>query len=294
MTAINATGVVVIRLTVDAGGQVFDPQVVGYGISGADPAKKYRWAQSDPLPAVETVFPGEPAWQAAVGAMNRAALGAARQFRYEPPSAPMPRVYAAVMVPSLDGFVLMSPNQIGLPRTDPAELAATGGPGIGAVASADSPFTVDSDLKARGAQAGSPGRSAGSQQAPGGAPGPTAAGIAAGTSSPTIAVAPPLPPPPPLTTPIRVGGNIPPPKKIKDVKPAYPAIAESSRVQGVVIIEVTIGEAGKVVDARVLRSIPLLDGAAIEAVMQWEFTPTLLNGQPVAIVMSVTVNFTLN
>ena len=46
--------------------------------------------------------------------------------------------------------------------------------------------------------------------------------------------------------------------------------------------------------ARVLRSIPLLDNAALDAVKQWEFTPTLLNGQPTAIIMSVTVNFTLN
>ena len=91
-----------------------------------------------------------------------------------------------------------------------------------------------------------------------------------------------------------MGGNIPPPKKIKDVKPVYPAIAQSARVQGIVIIETTIGETGKVVDARVLRSIPLLDGAALAAVMQWEFTPTLLNGEPTAIIMSVTVNFTLD
>ena len=82
--------------------------------------------------------------------------------------------------------------------------------------------------------------------------------------------------------------------KTKDVKPVYPPIAQSARVQGIVIVEVVISPTGKVVDARVLRSIPLLDGAALDAVKQWEFTPTLLNGQPTAIVMSVTVNFTLD
>jgi protein TonB len=64
-------------------------------------------------------------------------------------------------------------------------------------------------------------------------------------------------------------------------------------VQGVVILEARIGIDGKVTNARVLRSIPLLDQAAIDAVMQWEFTPTLLNGQPVAIIMTTTVQFTL-
>jgi protein TonB len=67
----------------------------------------------------------------------------------------------------------------------------------------------------------------------------------------------------------------------------------SSRVQGVVIMEIVIGADGKVAEAHVLRSIPLLDQAAIDAVMQWEFTPTLLNGQPVPIIMTATVQFTL-
>jgi len=65
-------------------------------------------------------------------------------------------------------------------------------------------------------------------------------------------------------------------------------------VQGVVIIEATIGPGGKVTDTRVLRSIPLLDQAAIDAVKQWEFTPTTLNGQPVPVIMTVTVQFTLS
>jgi protein TonB len=90
-----------------------------------------------------------------------------------------------------------------------------------------------------------------------------------------------------------VGGNIKPPTKIRDVKPLYPAIAQSARVQGIVIIEATIGQNGLVQEAKVLRSIPLLDQAALDAVRQWQFTPTTLNGVPVPVVMTVTVNFTL-
>src|SRR6266853_1692466 len=105
--------------------------------------------------------------------------------------------------------------------------------------------------------------------------------------------APPPPPPPPPPAPVRVGGNIKQPTKVKDVKPVYPAIAQSARVQGVVIIEATIGPNGAVQEAKVLRSIPLLDAAALDAVRQWQFTPTLLNGVPVPVIMTVTVNFTL-
>jgi protein TonB len=108
----------------------------------------------------------------------------------------------------------------------------------------------------------------------------------------------PIEAPPPLVQPavmkpVRPGGDITAPRRIKDVAPVYPAIAQSARVQGDVIIEATIGVDGKVQDARVLRSVPLLDQAAVTAVRGWEYTPTLLNGQPVAIIMTVTVRFQL-
>jgi TonB family protein len=94
------------------------------------------------------------------------------------------------------------------------------------------------------------------------------------------------------TAAIRIGGQIKPPTKIKDVKPVYPAIARSARVAGVVTVEATIGPDGKVIDATVVKSIPLLDQAALDAVQQWEYTPTLLNGVPVPVVVTVTINFT--
>lgn len=98
---------------------------------------------------------------------------------------------------------------------------------------------------------------------------------------------------PDATGAYRVGGNIRPPKKIKDAPPEYPAIAQQARVQGVVILEVRIDERGNVTDARPLRSIPLLDQAAIDAVKQWQYEPALRNGVAVPIIMTVTVNFTL-
>jgi len=110
---------------------------------------------------------------------------------------------------------------------------------------------------------------------------------------PPVAAPPPPPPPPPPPAPVRVGGAIKQPSKIKDARPVYPPIAQSARVQGVVIIEAVIGPDGHVQEAKVLRSIPLLDAAALDAVKQWQYTPTLLNGQPVPVIMTVTVNFTL-
>ena len=104
------------------------------------------------------------------------------------------------------------------------------------------------------------------------------------------------PPPPPLKKPlepVRISQGIRPPQKVRHVPPAYPQIAQAAGVQGTVILEAVIGEDGRVRNLRVLRSIPLLDRAAIDAVRQWQFTPTLLNAEPVAVVMTVTVTFTL-
>jgi TonB family protein len=125
------------------------------------------------------------------------------------------------------------------------------------------------------------------------------------TSAGRVGAPPPPPPPPPpadLTSspdlvngkaPIRVGGNVLTPVKVKDVRPEYPPDALQARIGGVVIVEAVIDENGDVARARVLRSIPALDKAALDAVYQWKFMPTLLNGAAVPVVMTVTVNFTL-
>ena len=120
-------------------------------------------------------------------------------------------------------------------------------------------------------------------------PGP---GVINGIPDPLAIVAPP-PPPPVDQKPLRVGSTVRAPQKIRDVQPVYPHLALISRTQGVVIIEATIGADGRVINARVLRSANLLDNAALEAVRQWEFTPTLLNGVPVPVIMTVTVAFEL-
>lgn len=100
-------------------------------------------------------------------------------------------------------------------------------------------------------------------------------------------------PPPPPDKPVRVGGQIKAPKKLRDVPPVYPEVAKQARVEGVVILEATISPEGRVDDVRVLRGSPLLNDAAVNAVKSWAYTPTLLNGVPVPVVMTVTVSFKL-
>ncbi len=93
--------------------------------------------------------------------------------------------------------------------------------------------------------------------------------------------------------PVRVGGAVKAPVQTAKVNPVYPAEALAARVSGVVILEAVIGVDGRVTDAKVLRSIPLLDQAAVNAVRQWQYTPTMLNNVPVPIIMTVTVTFSL-
>lgn len=101
------------------------------------------------------------------------------------------------------------------------------------------------------------------------------------------------PSPPPPGGAVRVGNGIKTPTKIKDVVPFYPPQAQAAKVQGVVIIDATIDREGSVSDARVLKSIPLLDEPALAAVRQWKFTPTIVNGVPVPVIMAVTVKFSI-
>jgi protein TonB len=110
-----------------------------------------------------------------------------------------------------------------------------------------------------------------------------------GTGTRTIAPPPPAEP----VAPIRLHSGMKAPVKITDVAPVYPGIARSAHIQGVVILEAVLDAQGRVESVRVLRSIPLLDQAAVEAVQHWRFTPALLNGEPVPVVMTVTVNFAL-
>jgi len=102
----------------------------------------------------------------------------------------------------------------------------------------------------------------------------------------------PAGPPVDTTGAVRVGGDIREPRKIRDAKPMYPADAIAAGVQGTVNLEAVIARDGTVRDAHILRGVRMLDEAALGAVRQWLFTPTLLNSVPVDVIMNVTISFT--
>jgi TonB family protein len=93
--------------------------------------------------------------------------------------------------------------------------------------------------------------------------------------------------------PLRVGGAIKAPTKVKNVEPVYPEAAQKARTEGIVILDLLINESGAVQEATVLRSVPTLDEPALEAVLQWVYVPTLLNGEPVSVLYTVTIAFSL-
>ncbi|MFQ5524740.1 MAG: energy transducer TonB [Thermoanaerobaculia bacterium] len=102
------------------------------------------------------------------------------------------------------------------------------------------------------------------------------------------------PPPMEPTGPIRVGGDVKPPKKTFFPSPQYTEIARKARITGVVIVEAIINKQGNVTNVKVLKGLPMgLDQAAADAVARWKFEPATLNGKPVAVIYNLTVNFQL-
>ncbi len=93
--------------------------------------------------------------------------------------------------------------------------------------------------------------------------------------------------------PVRAVGDVKPPKLIKKVEPIYPEAARKAGIQGVVILEATTDIYGKVVNAEILRSVPELDQAAIDAVKQWAYEPKIIDGEPRGVVFTVTCAFKL-
>lgn len=104
---------------------------------------------------------------------------------------------------------------------------------------------------------------------------------------------PPSPEPPRRTGPVRVAELPVAPVRIAAAQPVYPDVARAAHVEGTVILECVIDTTGRVTNIRVIKSMPLLDQAAIEAVRQWRYTPSVYHGRPVSVLMTVTVRFML-
>jgi TonB family protein len=107
----------------------------------------------------------------------------------------------------------------------------------------------------------------------------------------------PAMPPPFAMSPagvVRVGGSIKEPRKIQDVRPIFPAVAAASGMEGVVTLRAIVTRDGTVGDAVITSGGSVFDTAALDAVRQWLFTPTELNGVPIEVLMDVTISFKKN
>jgi protein TonB len=136
---------------------------------------------------------------------------------------------------------------------------------------------------------------------PGGVPGGAPGGVIGGIIGAVPQAAPPPPPPPvkkeekPATPQrIRVGGNVQAAKLVRQPKPLYPPLAKQARIQGTVRFQAIIGKDGTIQNLQLVSGHPLLVPSATEAVKQWVYQPTQLNGEPVEVVTQIDVNFTLS
>jgi protein TonB len=148
--------------------------------------------------------------------------------------------------------------------------AAADVPEPGAAEAADTDVAPDSSA---GSEAGG---------VEGGVPGGIVGGVVGG-----------VPAPPAPAVPVRVGGEIREPKKLRHVDPVYPDVAVAARVRGSVFLECIVSPQGRVTDVTLVRGVPLLNESAMAAVRQWLYTPTLKDGVPVTVIMTVTVRFDL-
>lgn len=191
-----------------------------------------------------------------------------------PPPQPMPEIKVVKVIPKqFDAGKLVAPKQI------PKEIA----------------MIKEEELPPSMPSAGVVGG------VPGGVPGGTPGGVIGGIIGSVPTAAPPPPPPPPVkkeekpATPqrIRVGGNVQSARLVRQPKPVYPPLAKQARIQGTVRFNAIIGKDGTIQNLQLMSGHPLLVPSATDAVKQWVYQPTLLNGEAVEVVTQIDVNFTL-
>jgi protein TonB len=129
----------------------------------------------------------------------------------------------------------------------------------------------------------------------GGVPGGVEGGSDGGVMGGILGDTGPAAPPPPKATPtrIRLGGNVQQAKLVSQPMPVYPPLARQARIQGNVVLHAIISKDGRVEQLSVISGHPLLIQAALDAVRQWRYQPTLLNGDPVEVDTTITVTFTM-
>jgi len=190
-----------------------------------------------------------------------------------PPPPPPPPAATVASAPRVKPrpTIQLDPNKLIAPRVIPRKVE------VGRDAGEAAPNVV----------AGVPGGVVGG--VPGGQIGGVIGGIVGGVPGGTLLkVEPPQP-----KAPVRVGGNVRSPTLIAAPQPIYPPLARQAGIHGNVVVEAVIDENGNVEQMNVLSGHPVLVPAALEALRQWKYQPTVLNGTPVAVQLTVTIKFSI-
>ena len=187
-----------------------------------------------------------------------------------PPPPPPPPPPAAVQIVKVRPQVhLMDAGKLMQPKVIPKEVKII-------------KEEAEPDMGAVGAVGGVPGGVAG------GSMGGVLGGVLGG-----VGTAPPPPKPKP-TGPVRIGGNVQAAKLVNRITPIYPPLARQTRISGTVRLHAIISKDGSIQQLEVISGHPLLQQAALDAVRQWRYQPTLLNGEPVEVDTTIDVIFSLN
>jgi TonB family protein len=306
--AAGVSGPVIMTITIDSAGLVTDAKVLKGDVTLADAAldavRQWRYRQpvaGAPVIAtvavnvVDTSLPAEVSEGVRVGGDIKAPAKIKNVAPVYPEAAKKAGRQGVVIIEAkIDRAGIVADAQIlrSVPMLDVAALEAVSqwkftptllnGVPVPVIMTVTTNFVLDGKPKTPGVEGG----------VSGGVPGGVAGDYAASMGEYQRQLDASKAPQPPDGA-LRVGGSISAPKKIKDARPIYPEDARAAGVQGIVIVEAVIGKDGKVETATVLRGIPMLDQAALDAVRQWEFTPTFVNGAPVSVIVTMTVNFTL-
>jgi len=226
--------------------------------------------------------------QAATAQAQQAATPAARQEAEARLKAALASLEAA-RSSSLEGRTLKQINVLGLPDQQRDELLARLPVHVGDTLSSQSLEAVTKEVKQFDEHLNfAVGRSSTSEA--------TLFIMAPGASMAATSQAAPPPPPPPSgdTKRITIGGNVQQSKLISQPKPAYPPLAKQAKISGTVQLQAIISKDGTIQNLTVISGHPLLIPAALEAVKQWVYHQTLLNGEPVEVITQIDVNFTLS
>jgi protein TonB len=239
------------------------------GARGGTPAPSWRWIPSLVLHGL--LFIGVVALPVVLSDDLPAPASAAKAFFLLPAVAPPPTPLAA---PASRKMPAAEPRKFpARPRPEPSAVPAS--EAAAAAPAAGGTTTQEPDLAILGD--GLP------EGVAGGVPGGVVGGLVQPEPEPEVRPRPR----------VRAGIDVKEPRKVKNVAPAYPEVAARGKIEGVVLLEVTIRPDGRVGEISVLRGIPLLDAAAVAAARQWVFAPTLLDGVPVSVTMTVPVRFSL-